>query len=149
AVGECGVGPGTGGTRGNLCGVERAMRGGLGCARVDVDGVSVGALMVVNAVGDVRDPDTGRLIAGARDSAAGTELVDTASALEAGAVLPRFRPVNTTIGVIATNASLGKPDPARLTRRGFDGFERTLSPPHLPTDGDALFCLSLSEELLE
>src|SRR5262245_24518645 len=149
SVEEGSVGAGTGATVGKLFGVERAMRGGLGCACVDVNGVVVAALMVVNAVGDVRDPDTGRLIAGARDSAAGTELVDTASALEAGAVLPRFGPVNTTIGVIATNASLGKAEAARLTRRGFDGFERTLSPPHLPTDGDALFCLSVGEALME
>ena len=148
-VEEGSVGAGTGATVGKLFGVERAMRGGLGCARVDVDGVAVGALMVVNAVGDVRDPDTGRLIAGARASAAGTELVDTASALEAGAVLPRFGPVDTTIGVLATNASLGKAEAARLARRGFEGFERTLSPPHLPTDGDALFCLSIGEALME
>ena len=148
-VEEGSVGAGTGATVGKLFGVERAMRGGLGCARVDVDRVSVGALMVVNAVGDVRDPDTGRLIAGARDSAAGTELVDTASMLEAGAVLPRFRPVNTTIGVIATSANLGKAEAARLARRGFEGFERTLSPPHLPTDGDAVFCLSIGEALME
>jgi L-aminopeptidase/D-esterase-like protein len=69
--------------------------------------------------------------------------VDTAAALEAGATLPRFRPVNTTIGVIVTTAALGKSDAARLARLGLEGFERTLSPPHLPSDGDALFCLSV------
>jgi len=148
-VEEGSVGAGTGATVGKLFGIERAMRGGLGCARVDVGGVAVGALMVVNAVGDVRDPETGRLISGTRDSAAGTKLVDTASALDAGAVLPRFRPVNTTIGVLATTARLGKAEAARLARRGFEGFERTLSPPHLPTDGDALFCLSVGEALIE
>ena len=84
--------------------------------------------MVVNAVGDVRDPVTGRLIAGARDAADGRRLVDSAAALESGAPPPRFRPVNTTIGVVATTAALGKAE---------------LSPPHLPTDGDALFCLSV------
>jgi L-aminopeptidase/D-esterase-like protein len=109
------------------------------------DGVVTAALMVVNAVGDVRDPATGRLIAGARESAGSRQLVDTAAALEAGAVLPRFRPVNTTIGVIATTAALGKPEAARLARLGLEGFERALSPPNLPTDGDALFCLSIGD----
>lgn len=148
-VEEGSVGAGTGATVGKLYGIERAMRGGLGCARVDVGGVVIGALMVVNAVGDVRDPATGRLIAGARDSAEGRHFMDTAAALEAGATLPRFRPVNTTIGVVATTAALGKAEAARLARLGLEGFERSLSPPHLPTDGDALFCLSVGDERAE
>jgi L-aminopeptidase/D-esterase-like protein len=148
-VEEGSVGAGTGATVGKLYGIARAMRGGLGCARVDVDGVAVAALMVVNAVGDVRDPVTGRLLAGARDSAEGRELVGTAAALEAGAAPPRFHPVNTTIGVVATTAGLGKAEAARLARLGLAGFEQALSPPHLPTDGDALFCLSIGEERAE
>jgi L-aminopeptidase/D-esterase-like protein len=144
-VEEGSVGAGTGATVGKLFGVERAMRGGLGCARVEVGGIAVGALMVVNAVGDVRDPVSGRLIAGARDSVEGRKLVGTAAALEAGAVLPRFKPVNTTIGVVATTAALGKAEAARMARHGLGGFERALSPPHLPTDGDALFCLSVGD----
>lgn len=148
-VEEGNVGAGTGASVGKLYGLDRAMRGGLGCARVDVGGAAVGALMVVNAVGDVRDPATGRLIAGARDSAAGMKLVDTAAELEAGAQLPRFRPLNTTIGVLATTAALGKADAARLARRALTGFDRALSPPHLPTDGDALFCLSVGDTLAE
>jgi len=100
----------------------------------------------VNAVGDVRDPVTGRLLAGARDSAEGRELVGTAAALEAGVAPPRFRPVNTTIGVVATTAGLGKAEAARLARLGLAGFAQALSPPHLPTDGDALFCLSIGGE---
>jgi L-aminopeptidase/D-esterase-like protein len=107
------------------------------------DGIHLGALMVVNAVGDVRDPETGRLIAGARDTAEGRRLVDTAAALAAGAPRPAFRPVNTTIGVVATTARLDKPEAARLARRAMEGFTRALSPPHLDTDGDTLFCLSV------
>ena len=148
-VEEGSVGAGTGATVGKLYGIERAMRGGLGCACVEVEGVAVAALMVVNAVGDVRDPATGRLLAGARDSAEGRALVDTAAALEAGAALPRFRPVNTTIGVVVTTAGLGKAEAARLARLGLAGFGRALSPPHLPTDGDALFCLSVGDERAE
>ena len=144
-VEEGSVGAGTGATVGKLYGIERAMRGGLGVARVERDGVVTAALMVVNAAGDVRDPVTGRLIAGARDSADGRRLVDTAAALEAGAPPPRFRPVNTTIGVITTTAALGKAEAARVARLGLEGFAQALSPPHLPTDGDALFCLSVGD----
>jgi L-aminopeptidase/D-esterase-like protein len=142
-VEEGNVGAGTGATVGKLFGIERAMRGGLGVAQVERDGIVTAALMVVNAVGDVRDPATGQLIAGARDAADGRRLVDSAAALEAGATPPSFRPVNTTIGVIATTAALGKSEAARVARLGLQGFERALSPPHLPADGDALFCLSV------
>jgi L-aminopeptidase/D-esterase-like protein len=144
-VEEGNVGAGTGATVGKLYGIERAMRGGLGVSRVERDGIVTAALMVVNAVGDVRDPITGRLIAGARDAADGRQLVDSAAALEAGVPPLRFRPVNTTIGVIATTAALGKAEAARVARLGLEGFERALSPPHLPMDGDALFCLSVGD----
>jgi L-aminopeptidase/D-esterase-like protein len=144
-VEEGSVGAGTGATVGKLYGIERAMRGGLGVSHVERDGVVTAALMVVNAVGDVRDPVTGRLIAGARDAADGRRLVDSAAALESGAPPPGFQPVNTTIGVVATSAALGKAEAARVARLGLQGFEQALSPPHLPTDGDALFCLSVGD----
>ncbi len=142
-VAEGNVGAGTGASVGKLHGIARATKGGLGCAVLERDGVHVGALMAVNAVGDVRDPDTGRLIAGARDAADGRRLIDTGAALAAGARPPAFRPTNTTIGLVATTAALDKPGAARLARLAMDGFTRALSPPHLDTDGDALFCLSV------
>ena len=148
-VEEGSVGAGTGATVGKLYGIERAMRGGLGVSRVERDGVVTAALMVVNAVGDVRDPVTGRLIAGARDAADGRHLVDSATTLEAGLPLMRIRPVNTTVGVIATTAALGKSEAARVARLGLEGFDRALSPPHLPMDGDALFCLSVGDARAE
>ncbi|MFI5375590.1 MAG: P1 family peptidase [Candidatus Rokuibacteriota bacterium] len=143
AVEEGNVGAGTGATVGKLGGVARAMKGGLGCAVAEHDGVHLGAIMAVNAVGDVRDPETGRLIAGARDAADGRRLIDTAAALAAGAPAPAFRPVNTTIGLVATTAALDKADAARVARLAMEGFTRALSPPHLATDGDTLFCLSV------
>ena len=100
--------------------------------------------MAVNAVGDVRDPETGRLIAGARDAADGRRLIDTGAALAAGApaaALPA-RPIPRSAWS-ATTAALDKADAARLAGLGMDGFARALSPPHLATDGDALFCLSV------
>ncbi len=142
-VAEGNVGAGTGASVGKLHGIARATKGGLGCVVLERDGVHLGALMAVNAVGDVRDPDTGRLIAGARDAADGRRLIDTAAALAAGARPPAFRPVNTTIGLVATTASLDKVAAARVARLAMDGFTRALSPPHLTTDGDALFCLSV------
>ncbi len=142
-VAEGNVGAGTGATVGKLNGVACATKGGLGCAVMERDGVHLGAIMAVNAVGDVRDPETGRLIAGARDVADGRRLVDTAAALAAGAPRPAFRPVNTTIGLVATTAALDKPQAARVARLAMEGFARALSPPHLTTDGDALFCLSV------
>jgi len=142
-VAEGNVGAGTGASVGKLHGIPRATKGGLGCAVLERDSVHVGALMAVNAVGDVRDPDTGRLIAGTRDAADGRRLIDTAAALAAGARPPAFRPTNTTIGLVATTAALDKPGAARLARLAMEGFTRALSPPHLNTDGDALFCLSV------
>ncbi|HVQ76641.1 MAG TPA: P1 family peptidase [Candidatus Binatia bacterium] len=142
-VAEGNVGAGTGATVGKLHGIARAMRGGLGSAALDRHGVAVGAVMVVNAVGDVRDPETGHLLAGARDAPDGRRLVDTAAALAAGAPAPAFRPVNTTIGVVATTAALDKTGCRRVAQLAMLGFARALSPPHLASDGDALFCLSV------
>jgi L-aminopeptidase/D-esterase-like protein len=140
---EGSVGAGTGATVGKLRGARCAMKGGIGCATAMLGDVAVGALVAVNAVGDVRDPDTGQLIAGTRDAPDGRRLVDTAAALAAGAPPPGFRPVNTTIGVVATTAALDKAKAARLAQFGIDGFQRALSPPHLPSDGDALFAISI------
>jgi L-aminopeptidase/D-esterase-like protein len=142
-VAEGNVGAGTGATVGKLHGARCAMKGGIGCVASRTDGVEIGALVAVNAVGDVRDPETGRLIAGTRDAPDGRRLIDTAAAIDAGTPLPGFRPVNTTIGVVVTSAALDKAGAARLAERGIEGFARALSPPHLSSDGDALFALSV------
>jgi len=128
-------------------GRARAMRGGIGSASVHVGGVIVGALVAVNAVGDVRDPDTGALIAGTRDAAGGRRLIDTARALLGGETLGRFAaPEHTTIGVVATDARLSKPEAAKLASLAMLGFARALSPPHTAFDGDTLFALSIGQE---
>jgi L-aminopeptidase/D-esterase-like protein len=146
AISEGSVGAGTGATVGKLFGVTRAMRGGLGSASARVDEVVVGALLAVNAVGDVRDPETGALIAGTRDAADGRRLVDTARALREGGALGRFAGSgHTTIGVIATNARLDKPRATQVAALGLIGFARALSPPHTAFDGDTLFALSVGD----
>jgi L-aminopeptidase/D-esterase-like protein len=145
-VEEGSVGAGTGASVGKLHGLPHAMRGGLGTASARVDGAVVGALVAVNAVGDVRDAGTGALIAGTRDAPDGRRLIDTARTLLAGGALGRFAaPGHTTIGVVATNARLTKPECAKLASLGMLGFARALSPPHTAFDGDTLFALSVGD----
>ncbi len=149
-VAEGSVGAGTGATVGKLHHRARAMRGGIGTASVRVGDVVVGALVAVNAVGDVRDPATGALVAGTRDAADGHRLIDSAAALRDGGDLGRFGTAeHTTIGVVATNARLTKPEAAKIASLGLLGFARALSPPHTPFDGDTLFALSVGVERID
>jgi L-aminopeptidase/D-esterase-like protein len=113
---------------------------------VRVVDATVGALVAVNAVGDVRDPDTDRLVAGTRDAPDGHRLIDSVLSMRAQGGLGRFAsPQHTTIGVIATDAKLTKPEAARLASLGMLGFAAALSPPHTLYDGDTLFALSVGE----
>lgn len=138
---EGNAGAGTGAVVGKIFGAERAMKGGIGSAALRVGGVTVGALVACNALGDVVDPDTGRLIAGARTDD-GSALLDSRRALVEG--VPPKRLVggtNTTIGVIATDAVLTKAQASRVATAGHDGFARSINPAHTMLDGDTLFAL--------
>jgi L-aminopeptidase/D-esterase-like protein len=139
---EGNVGAGTGASVGKLFGMPLAMKGGIGTASVHVGGVTVGALIACNAVGDVIDPATGRPLAGAR-SEDGQQLRDTQRSLLAGD-LPAaiLAGTNTTIGVIATDARLSKAQAQRLAVSGHDGLARTINPVHTQLDGDTLFALA-------
>lgn len=149
-VAEGNVGAGTGATVGKIHRLARAMRGGIGSASVRVGDAVVGALVAVNAVGDVRDPDTGALIAGARDAPDGRRLVDTARAIAGGEDLGRFGELtHTTIGVVATDAALDSAGAARVAALAMLGFARALSPPHTAFDGDALFALSVGDRRVD
>jgi len=146
AIAEGGVGAATGASVGKLHGIARAMRGGLGTASTRAGDVSVGALVAVNALGDVRDPETGALVAGTRDAPEGRRLIDTAAALEAGVGLGRFAtPEHTTLGVVAMDARLTKAEASRVAALAMLGFARALSPPHTAFDGDTLFALSVGD----
>jgi L-aminopeptidase/D-esterase-like protein len=135
------VGAGAGAVVGKIFGLARAMKGGIGSASVSVDGVTVGAIVACNALGDVIDPDTGALLAGAR-SADGTRLLDTRRALLRGeAAQPPMAGANTTIGVVATDAVISKAQAARLATAGHDGLARAVNPAHLVFDGDTVFAL--------
>ena len=141
-VGEGNVGAGTGCSVGKLFGIGRAMRGGLGSASVTVDGITVAALVAVNAIGDVVDPATGRAIAGAR-TADGRALLGTMQALLRGE-LPAPLQVGgaTTLGVVATDAVLTKAQANKLAQMAHDGFARAINPVHTQTDGDTIFALA-------
>jgi L-aminopeptidase/D-esterase-like protein len=141
-VAEGSVGAGAGASVGKAFGLARAMKGGLGTASRQVGTATVGALVAVNAFGDVRDPATGALLAGARDAPAGHRLVDTARELREGRIAPGFHQTHTTIGVVATDASLDAAEARRVAALAHLGLAATLSPPHLSVDGDALFCLA-------
>jgi L-aminopeptidase/D-esterase-like protein len=141
APAEGNVGAGAGAAVGKMFGIERAMKGGIGTASVTVDGVTVGALIACNALGDVIDPQTGQPIAGAR-TADGKALLDTRRALLRGEVPKPLLPgTNTTIGVIATDAVITKAQASRLATMGHDGLARSINPVHTMTDGDTLFAL--------
>ncbi len=142
--GNCGVGAGA--TVGKIFGMSRAMKGGLGTASCACQSAVVGALVAVNALGDIYDPDNGRIAAGARNEA-GSKFSPAREALLKG--MPTslfFRPQNTTLGVIATNLKLTKLEAAKLARMAQAGLARTIFPVHTPLDGDAVFVLSTGKE---
>jgi L-aminopeptidase/D-esterase-like protein len=135
------VGAGTGAVVGKIFGIERAMKGGIGSASVTVEGITVGALVACNAVGDVIDPDTAQVVAGAR-SRNGKSLFDSRRALLRGeAPKPLLAGTNTTIGVIATDAVITKAQASRLATMAHDGLARCINPVHTMSDGDTLFAL--------
>ncbi|RZL64722.1 MAG: peptidase S58 family protein [Variovorax sp.] len=142
APAEGNVGAGSGALVGKLFGVDRAMKGGIGTASVTVGGVTVGALIACNALGDVIDPDTAQVVAGAR-TADGRTLLDTRRALMRGEVpKPLLAGTNTTIGVVATDAVLTKVQANRLAMVAHDGLARSINPVHTMSDGDTLFALA-------
>jgi L-aminopeptidase/D-esterase-like protein len=135
------IGAGAGALVGKLYGIDRAMKGGIGTASVRAGGFTVGAIVACNAMGDVVDPDSGRVIAGARRED-GRTLLDTRRALLAGETPQRLvQAANTSIGVIATDAVLTKAQASRLATAGHDGFARSIQPAHTVLDGDTLFAL--------
>jgi L-aminopeptidase/D-esterase-like protein len=137
------VGAGTGATIGKLFGMARAMKGGIGSFTVTLPGgVLVSALVAVNALGDVRDPATAKIIAGARQSASSREFVDSEGEMKRGAVIGAATP-NTTLAVVATNARLNKVQANKLAQFASLGMARTIYPVNTMADGDIAFALSL------
>ncbi len=140
---EGNVGAGAGASVGKLFGPGFAMKGGLGTASWSVPGtgIVVGAIVAVNAVGDVYDPRTGRILAGAR-SGEGAGFRDTVAAMMGGYGATGFGGANTTIGAIATNAPFSKAELRKIAQMAHDGFARSINPIHTMYDGDTIFALS-------
>ena len=136
------VGAGAGASVGKLFGIARAMKGGIGTASIKVGGITVGALVAVNAIGDVIDPANGRVLAGARTED-GAALLGSMQALLRGEVPPPLQAgMATTIGVVATDAVLTKAQAQKLAQMAHDGLARSINPVHTLTDGDTLFALA-------
>ncbi len=144
-VAEGNVGAGAGATIGKLLGLTFAMKSGLGTAsrRIGNSGLMVGAIVAVNAVGDVLDRKRGRILAGAL-SPDGKHFRDsTAYVIGGGLLAPSAQQPqhgsNTTIGIIATNAALTKTEMTKVAQMAHDGLARSISPVHTAADGDTIF----------
>jgi len=141
-VAEGNVGAGAGATVGKIGGGRMPMKSGIGSAAIALpNGLVVGAIVAVNAVGDIIDPSNGAVVAGARD--ANGNIADARKVLRAGSQTSTPRPgENTTIGVVATNAKLTKAQASRMALMADDGLARALFPSHTLGDGDTVFALA-------
>ena len=142
-VKEGSVGAGTGATIGKLFGIGQAMKGGIGSFTVTLPGgVMVSALVAVNALGDVRDRASGKIVAGARKTRTSREFIDSDAEMLRGAVIGGVTG-NTTLAVVATNARLNKVQANKLAQFASLGMVRTIYPVNTMADGDIAFALSL------
>ncbi len=141
-VPEGNVGAGAGATVGKILGSERAMKGGLGSwSLTRPDGLRVGAIAAVNSAGDVVDPATGKIVAGARRSG-GNGFAGTVEQLRNGYTPGSPFRENTVIAVVATNAPLTKTQCTKLAQMAQDALARCIYPSHTPWDGDTVFAVS-------
>lgn len=143
-VQEGNVGAGTGATVGKALGMTNAMKGGIGSATVALpNGVLVSALAAVNALGDVIDPSTGRILAGTRKAPGARDFAGAAGLMKQRGPTGGFSRGNTTLVVVATNAKFTKVESTAVARHAHHGMVRTISPVHTSSDGDMTICLSL------
>jgi L-aminopeptidase/D-esterase-like protein len=157
-VREGNAGAGTGATVGKIFGMGRAMKSGLGTASLEIGGgVRVGAIVAVNAFGDVLDPETGKIIAGARPTKLGPlslggsgPFADTLQTMQtlAGRTILRVASGggNTVIAVVATNAKFDKAQATKVAQMAQDGQARSLRPAHTMMDGDTVFALATGQK---
>ena len=151
AVEEGSVGAGTGATVAKLLGRDRGLKGGIGTSALDLgEGLVVGAIVAVNAVGGVVDPETAEIVAGPLDDD-GLTMLDSMKVITApGFESPQPRAgQNTTIGVVATNATLTKSQANKLAAVSHDGLAMAVRPAHLMSDGDTMFALATGRHKTE
>lgn len=145
------VGGGMGATVGKFCGAPYAMKSGIGAYAVQAGAIRVGAIVVVNALGDIFDVDTSRQIAGLRTED-GRGLRSTEEQLYAGIEVARNpfsankTATNTTIGAIVTNAAFSKAELTRVASTAHNGFARAIRPVHTTADGDSIYACSVGRE---
>lgn len=150
---EGSVGAGAGATVGKLFGPQFAMKGGLGTTSIHIGntGVVVAALVAVNSVGDIFDPGTGRILAGARSPDSDGFANSIEKIIRGDSFVLPSGVTSTTIGVVATNAFLNKGGATKMAQMAHDGLARTINPVHTPFDGDTIFALAtgtLKSEIL-
>jgi L-aminopeptidase/D-esterase-like protein len=144
-VAEGCVGAGTGATVGKALGMAQAMKSGLGSYTVKLPGdVLVSGLVVVNAFGDVRDPSTGKILAGARRAAGSRDFANTEEVIKLRPPAPLVH-ANTTLAVVATNARLDKVEATKLAQFASLGLARAIYPVNTMLDGDTAFALSVGD----
>ncbi|WP_431027663.1 P1 family peptidase [Lysinibacillus sp. LZ02] len=140
------IGAGYGATVGKVAGPQFCMKGGLGSVSIQgSNGIIVGAIVAVNAVGDIKDPDTREILAGARHSETG-DWIDSCAFLEKYIYSDALRGTNTTIGVIAVNAKLTKAEAKKVAQLTHNALARTIYPVHTMLDGDTIFVLGIGEK---
>lgn len=140
------VGAGTGATVGKLYGAPGGMKGGVGTASCRLhSGVEVGVLVVVNAFGDIIDPN-GKIMAGARNGPDGKELAGMGKILLKGEKMNIGPGECTTLGVVATDARLDRDQAIKVAGMAQDGIARAISPAHTIYDGDLVVCLSVGDK---
>lgn len=145
-IGEGSLGAGTGASVAKVSGMRHAVKGGVGTASMALGGgLMIGAVIVVNALGGIVDPDTGRLVAGPRvgDRGAMVNAVDVMIASDGAGGKPSLG--NTTIGVVATNATLTKEQANKLAAVAQDGIALAVRPAHTMSDGDTMFAIATGE----
>ena len=154
---EGNVGAGTGASVGKILGLAGAMKAGIGTASLEIgSGVVVGAIVAVNVFGDVIDPKTGQIVAGARvvqkgpiKVGKGPYFADTLNVMESliGRTMLGFAGgQNTAIGIVATNAKLNKEQINKVAQMAQDGLARTVRPAHTMLDGDTIFALATGQK---
>ena len=151
------VGAGTGATVGKIFGMAGAMKSGLGTASIEIGGgVIVGAIVAVNAFGDVLDPATGQIIAGARPAKLGplklggagpfADTLEVMKTFTGRTILNLATGSNTVIAVVATNARFDKAQATKVAQMAQDGLARTIRPAHTMLDGDTVFALATGQK---
>ena len=157
APAEGNAGAGTGATVGKIFGMKQAMKSGLGTASMEIGGgIIVGAIVAVNAFGDVVDPQTGRILAGARTTKLGpvrlgstdyfADTLAVMKTLAGRAIMKLAMSRNTVIGVVATNAKFTKSEATKMAQMAQDGLARAIRPAHTMLDGDTIFAMATGQK---